>query len=297
MGVSNNLLYIMADALSNLRANLATTLLSALTVGFSLSICTLFLVVLLNLNAVAEKWGERTHIVAYLKHGAERDGIGRLKRKVAAIVGVESVEFVSAENAIELLKQELKGYEGALEGLDEIALPASFEIRLSPTQRSAEGIETVASRIAALGMVEDVQYGTEWVKKFTAFVNFIEVSALGIGFFLAVAAVFMISNTIRLAVYARKDEIEVMQLVGASNMYVKVPFYIEGVVQGFIGGFAALGMLSLGHYLMVMKIPSYMSFVIQNPFTPAMLLLMLVAAGVMAGFAGSALSLGRFLKL
>ncbi|MDO8426893.1 MAG: hypothetical protein Q7T24_05205, partial [Deltaproteobacteria bacterium] len=121
--------------------------------------------------------------------------------------------------------------------------------------------------------------------------------ALIIGVFLAAATIFIISNTIRLTVYARKDEIEIMRLVGASTLFVKVPFFIEGALQGLLGGVLALVVLGAGRYLLLSNIPPYFSFVADVPFPAYVVFGLLVVAGVIMGVAGSLISMGRFLKV
>ncbi len=184
-----------------------------------------------------------------------------------------------------------------LEGVEGNPLPASFEIQLEPEYRSPEGIEAVVDELGKLKWVDDLQYGGEWVEKFSAFVNFMELTALLIGLFLAAATLFIISNTVRLTVYARKDEIEVMRLVGASELYVKTPFFIEGMVAGFVGGVVAFVMLIAVRLLLSIYIPPYFGFVLDNPFSSLSLLIALIFAGIVIGGTGSLVSLGRFLKV
>jgi cell division transport system permease protein len=297
MGGSFSLLYTLTDALRSIRANLTTAILCSLTVGFALAIFSVFLIVFINLNVVLETWGDRTHIVVYIKEGAEKGGVAHLKAKVAKVPGVKSVQYVSRNEALKLLREELKGQEGILKGIGSNPLPSSFEIKVTETHRNPQGVKATVGRLKRMDWVEDVQYGAEWVEKFSGFLKFVELSALVVGVFLAAATLFIISNTIRLTVYARKEEIEVMRSLGATDMFIKVPFFIEGMVQGLVGGGLALGMLFLGRYVLTLKIPPYLGFVVANPVSAPALLTILAMAGVGIGMAGSLLSLGRFLKV
>jgi cell division transport system permease protein len=292
-----SLLYMLGDAMRSLRANLLTALLSSVTVGFALAILAIFAVVIINLNGVVEIWGDRTHIVAYVKRGAEREDPGILRGTLTGLPGVKSAEYVSGARAFELLKEELEGQGGILEGIGSNSLPASFEIRMDGSHMTPEGVREAVEAVRALGWVEDVQYGADWVERFSSLLGFLEISALVVGVFLAAATLFIISNTIRLTVYARREEIEIMRYLGADDIFIKVPFFVEGMVEGFTGGLLALAMLLGGRYALEGSIPPYLGFVVDPPVEAAVFLVVLVAAGVSMGAVGSLVSLGRFLKV
>jgi cell division transport system permease protein len=157
--------------------------------------------------------------------------------------------------------------------------------------------EGVARRLKELAWVDDIQYSGEWIEKFAGLIKFIELAALVIGVFLAAATVFIVSNTIRLAVYSRRDEIEIARLVGASASYIRIPFFIEGVLEGVFGGVLAFFMLWAGRFMVAGEIPRYVSFVVEPAFPAASIFAALLLAGVAMGAAGSIISMGRFLKV
>jgi cell division transport system permease protein len=292
-----SILYTLSDALRSIRANFTTAILSSLTVAFALAIFSLFLLVFINLNTVVETWGERTHIVVYIKDGGEKAGVKSLKKRVAGIPGVKDVKYVSKDEALKALRAELRGQEGILEGIGSNPLPASFEIKLSERHRTPEGVKATVKKLERMDWVDDVQYGAEWVEKFSGFLKFLELSAIVVGVFLAAATLFIISNTIRLTVYARKEEIEIMRYLGATNAFIKVPFLVEGMLQGLFGAGLALGMLLLGRHVVATQIPPYLGFVLVSPVAFPVLLGALVGVGVALGVAGSLVSMGRFLKV
>ena len=294
MGVFASLLYCTADALKSIRENFATTVFTSVTLGFSLAILVLFMVIFINLNGALGSMGERTHIVAYLKDNAPK--AEKLKREVLKITGVKTVEYISKERALKELKSGLPGDGDIFDGLDENPLPASFEITLRGSHREADRMGVVVERLKGLDWVGEVQYSREWARKFSAFLDFIEIVALFFGIFLVVATVFIITNTIRLTVYARRDEIEVMRLVGASDAFIKAPFFAEGVIQGVGGGVIAFGILIVWRWILAPKIPAYLGFILDTPIGLPTLLIILVAVGVCMGVAGSLISMSRFLK-
>lgn len=296
MGGSGNLLYIFTDALRSLRENLITTVLTAVTLGFSLAIFSLFLFIFLNLNSTVSSLGDRTQIVAYVKDSAASDS-ARLKEILLKVPGVKSAEFIPKEKALEDLRRELVGHESILDGVDAAPLPASFEIKVMDSFKNPSQVTATVERLKALDWIDDIQFSQEWVEKFSAFLKFIELGAITIGIFLVAATLFIISNTIRLAVYARRDEIEIMKLVGASDSYIKIPFFIEGVLQGVLGGVLALIIMAVGRYFLLSEIPAYFSFAIVSPVSGLMLFLIFITAGVFMGVAGSLISLAKFLKV
>ncbi|MBI5902278.1 MAG: FtsX-like permease family protein, partial [Deltaproteobacteria bacterium] len=147
-----------------------------------------------------------------------------------------------------------------------------------------------------LPWVDEVQYSREWVEKFASLIRFMELAALVIGVFLAAATVFIVSNTVRLAVYARREEIEIMRLIGASDTYVKVPFFMEGVMQGVVGGLISFAVLAVGRYLILDNVPQYFRFALDVPFPAPAVFSVLALSGVLMGVAGSLVTVGRFLK-
>jgi len=299
-GVAANVLYVFIDALRSLKENIVTTVLTSLTLAFALAIFFLFLGAFINLEHAVDDLGDRTRIVAYVRDGALDGGAreaGKVKNSLAALAGVRGVEYISKGRAMEDLRAALKGHEAILEGIDSNPLPASFEITLEDAYRDEAALQGVLKGIGAMEWVEDIEYSREWVEKFTAFLKFAEFAALMIGVFLAGATLFIISNTIRLTVYARSEEIEIMRLVGASSLFIRLPFFIEGVAQGLIGGILALGVLTATRALLVSRIPPYLGFLAASPASAHLLLVLLASTGMVMGVAGSLISMGRFLKV
>ncbi len=292
-----NIRYVLRDSLRSVRANMPSAIFTALTLGFSLAILALFAVVFLNLNTMVTGLGDKTVIVAYVKDSALAAGPERLKSEALGVPGVSAAEFISKEAAFSELKSGFRGHEAIFEGVDANPLPASMEIKLKDSFKDPSKVTGAVERLKAMSWVEEVQYSAEWVERFSAFLRFVELGASVIGVFLAAAVLFIISNTIRLTVYARKDEIEIMRLVGASDLYIKAPFFIEGALQGFAGGLIALLMLGGAGLMLSSEIPAYLAFVVTVPISTPMLFLSLVCAGIFMGVAGSLISMGRFLKV
>ncbi|MEN8161732.1 MAG: permease-like cell division protein FtsX, partial [Myxococcota bacterium] len=166
--------------------------------------------------------------------------------RVQAIPSVESVRLVSKDAALERFRQSPFGRASLLEGLDSNPLPASLEIVLVPDERDREGVERLVATLGERPGIAELGYGHEWVEGYARAVGLVRALALGIGAVLALATLLIVANTIRLAIYARQDELQILQLVGAGRAFVATPYLLEGVLEGVIGGLAALGVLALG---------------------------------------------------
>lgn len=289
---------MLGSALTSVRENLATTLFTSLTVGFSLAILAQFFFVFINLDAAVSTWGDRTHIVVYIKDAAQiaPGAIERLKGASLAVPGVKATTYISKEDALAELKKEMKGHEKLLEGVDAGALPASLELKLDSEFMDGAKAAAVVERFKRMDWADDVQYSQEWVERFAAFLRFFEITAFGAGLFLVGVTVFIVSNTIRLAVYERSDEIEIMSLVGATDAYIKLPFFIEGVLQGLLGGFLAVIIIYAGRWLLLSQMPAYLQFVVKVPVSWTMVAVSVFVFGIILGVSGSILSTSRFLK-
>jgi len=289
---------MLGCAMSSVRDNLATTALTSLTVGFSLAILAQFFFVFINLDAAVSTWGDRTHIVVYIKDASQRapGAIERFKGASLAVPGVRAVEYISKDSAFSELKREMKGHEGLLAGVDAAALPASLEIKLNSEFMDGTKAAGVVEQLKRMDWTDDVQYSQEWVEKFAAFLRFFEITALGAGLFLVGVTVFIVSNAIRLAVYERRDEIEIMSLVGATDAYIKLPFFIEGMLQGLLGGFLSVIIIYAGRWLLISQMPSYLQFVVKIPLSWTTVAASVFVFGIALGVCGSILSTSRFLK-
>ncbi|MFQ5354143.1 MAG: cell division protein FtsX [Thermodesulfobacteriota bacterium] len=295
MGVQN-LRFFISDALLTIRENLATTILTSVTLAFSLAICCFFLIVFMNLGALFSTWGDNTYAIAYIKDSTPTKEIKGLQSQLVKIKGVSGARFVSKAEAMSELEKGLKGHAGILEGMDKGILPASFEIRLRGESMDAEQILKVVKRIKSLPWVDELQYSQEWARKFYGIFRFFELTAVIIGVVLGAAAIFVITNTIRLTVYARREEIEVLRLVGASDTFISLPFLIEGLIEGAVGGVLASLIVFAVLLLLRYNVPDYLAFVLDMPVSALVIFVLTTLTGTLTGAIGSIISTGRFLR-
>jgi cell division transport system permease protein len=291
-----NLRFFISDALGAIRENLATTVLTAITLAFSLAICTFFFIVFVNMGSLFSAWGDNAYIVAYIKDPPPKAGTKELSTQILRIKGVSKVRYISKSQAMAELRKGLRGHAGILEGMDKAILPASFEVSMGADARDPAKMLAVVKRIKALPWVDEVQYSQEWARKFYGVFRFFELTAIVIGAVLAAAAVVVITNTIRLTVYARREEIEVLRLVGASDNFISMPFLIEGIIEGAAGGVLASILVFAVIFVLRYNIPEYLAFILDLPVPVYVVFLITAVIGTLTGAVGSIISTGRFLR-
>jgi cell division transport system permease protein len=230
-------------ALRGIASSPVTSAVAVGTIGVSLVLVGAFAILLRNMQDVLDRFGDDLHVTAYLEDGLPEAARAELARSAGRVEGVESVRVVSEQEALERLRAGVGRGAAFLAGLDENPLPASLEITLVPERRTPEGLAAAAASLEGLAGIADLGSGRDWVEGYLRALALLRGLALGLGAILAGATLLIVANTIRLAVLARRDELEILALVGASRAFVNTPFLLEGAIQGAAGGALALALL------------------------------------------------------
>ena len=236
-------LLFVRTAIRGIASSPVTSGIAVVTIGVTLVLAGGFALLLRNMEELLDHFGDDLRVTAYLESEVSGEALRALKDRVLAIPGVEDVESLSQDEALERFRASVGSGSALLDGLDINPLPASLEISLSDDRRSAEGMEAVANVIEELAGVESLSSGRDWVEGYLRAVALVRSVGVGLGIILALATLLIVSNTIRLGIFARRDELEILSLVGASRPFVQTPFLLEGVIQGAAGGAIALGLL------------------------------------------------------
>ena len=236
-------LLFIRTAIRGIASSPVTSGISVVTIGVTLVLVGAFALLLRNMEELLDQFGDDLRVTAYLESDVSDEALRALEDRVREIPGVEDVEALSQEEALERFRASVGSGSALLDGLDINPLPASLEISLRDDRRSAEGMEAVAKAIEGLAGVESLSSGRDWVEGYLRAVALVRGVGVGLGMILALATLLIVANTIRLGVFARRDELEILSLVGASRSFVQTPFLLEGVVQGAVGGAIALGLL------------------------------------------------------
>jgi len=295
----DRLRHAVTDAFTNLGRAGWGGLASVCTIAVAFLIVGIFLLLTQNLGAALAQWRDQYQVTVFLDDGITADQLALLKKRIANERAVRGVAFISKAEALQAFKRELKGRESLLEGLGENPIPASFQLRIRDEYQTPEALRQLAGFLTRLEGVEEVQYGQEWVDRMAAVLRVIQLIGLSVGIVLGLASLLIVSNTVRLAIYARAEEIEIMRLVGATKMTVRLPFLLEGLIQGGVGAGLALCLL-LGAYratlYQLQLAPGQIYGLGLGSFLPSGTAAALVAAGAALGGFGSLLSVSRLLR-
>ena len=204
---------------------------------------------------------------------------------------------MSKEQALTDFREQFPSEYHLLQGLGENPLPASFVVTLAPRFRSSEAVKQWAKRLTTVAGVDQVQYSRDWIENLAMVIGFIELGAVAVGSILSAASVTIIASTIRLTLLARRDEIEILRLVGATGAFIKVPYLLEGAVLGAVGGLLSLAILRGGFDLFKLQLgPTGRFLGVESwlNFFPGHVSLLIIGAGLALGFTGSLVSLIQF---
>jgi cell division transport system permease protein len=299
-GASQRFSYFITRALINFKQNISVTLLTVGTITLALLIISLFLLVYVNLEGLAETWSEKVQVTTYFEQELAPATISSLKQSVLALRGTERAVYVAKDEAFRRFQNRLKGQASLLEGITPDVLPASLEITLKRDHRSSEAVEAYVAGLKRLPGITEVQYGEEWVRRFNTFMNFIRLVGALLGGFLVISVIFIVSNTIKLTIYARRDELEVLGLVGATRFFIRAPFLIEGILQGAAGALLAILLLTACYFIFLHNAGNFLTFNSSTAgliFLPNIHLAGIFLGGIALGFLGSSTSLRRFITI
>ena len=295
---SAHAVFVAGRVARSLRELFWTHLLTAGIVAMTLSVFGGFLLVQDNVRVLVKGWSDEIQVFVYLGDGVDPAAGEALRARLAAYPEVESARYVSKARAWQEFGKTLGSQSGILEGLDPRMLPASVDLELRSGHRSREAVLGLARRLAALEGVQEVEYPETWLEKMRLLLRGIEWVKWVVGGFLFLVAFLIVGSTIKLAIVARRDEIEIMQLVGAPDGLIKAPFVIEGMVQGLVGAGLALALLRAAFSLLTADLLAPFGALIageQLVFLGAARHVHLVLMGWLLGTAGSMLSVKRHL--
>jgi cell division transport system permease protein len=280
-------------ALEDIVANPLISALAVATIALSILIVGAALLVAQNADLALQEWKKSARLMAYLDSDPPLPA-AELQRRIEALEGVASARFIAREAALSELKTRMAHQASLLENLPENPLPDGVEIRLRPDERGCERLEGEATQLRTLPGIQDVEFGRQWVGAARDVARLLRTGGMVLSSLLFIAALAIVANTIRLVVYSRREEVAVMRWVGASELFVRAPFYIAGLLQGLAGAGLGLGALyaAFGTLADRPELKVLAEIVPYRFLTPAMTAAIL-AASTLVGAIGAHLSLGR----
>ena len=292
----SSLSYFWGETFRSLFRNRFMAIASVLTVTLSMFILGVFLSAVLNINHMASYLENQVEMTVYLKDGLTTDQVMGIGKYLKAQPGMKEIKFTNKDQAMKDFRERMGDQQGLLDAINGNPLPASYQMSF----QTPEQLKTAAEVVAKYQGVETVQYGKDIIEQLYKVAQVIRLSGIVLIIFLAGAELFIISNTIRLTVFARRREIQIMKYVGASNGFIRWPFLFEGMVIAFLGsGFASL-ILWEGYKTVVSEMAAAgLVFIPMIPLWPFMgyTTLIILAAGIVIGVMGSAISLRKYMKV
>jgi len=284
-------------ALDDIFKNIFLNLVTIITIALSILITSAFILFFINAGEIVNSWRKGLRIMAYLKPGVDKTELAYLKQAIQSLDGVQQLRYISKQEALSQLKSQMQHQASLFENLTENPLPDSLEIRMTATTDSWQKIESLAAQIEIMAQVDDVEYGQHWIGRFIHMFNLFRLAGYAMGTLFFMAAIFIVANTIRLVIYSRRDELEIMRLVGATDNFIKMPFYFEGIIQGALGAIFGLGTLYVAFMFISSNVEqSILPGLFRLTFLPPEILGWILLGSMLVGLLGCYVSLKQFLK-
>ncbi len=294
--IINTIIYYFREAATSLIRNAWLTVASMGTIIISLLILGSSVLLVLNVRQIASDLESSLEITVFLEDGLEQDRLDELREEIKFVPGVTVVNFVAKEQALEDLEESFGDKAELLSGLeDNNPLPNSYTVKT----REANLVPEAARELEKLEGVEQVRYGQGVVEKLLALTHWVRIWGSLALLVLGVAAVLLIATTIRMSVFARRREIGIMKMLGATNIFVRMPFMLEGMIIGLTGGLVAVLIINFGYLSLLNKVMLALPFIqlVDDPGNIYLVLGSLLGAGFVIGTLGSTISLRRFLRV
>jgi len=287
----------LRQAIQDIVDNRFLSVVAIVTIALSVFIVSAFGLFFLNAGDMVTAWKRGIRVMVYLHPETVETERLDLEEHIRSMYGVADVRFISREEGMRLLKQQMRHQSSLLENLSENPLPDAFEIRMTGASQNSETIEALAQQIGTVPMVEDVEYGQRWLGRFAHVFSLLRLAGYAISCLFLMATSFIVANTIRLVLYSRREEVEIMRLVGATDTFIKLPFYIEGLLQGAAGGLIGMVALFVTYIFISANLSEGLSSLFfQIRFLPLGICLLFIVGSMIIGWIGCFLSLRQFLR-
>ena len=288
--------FVMNEAMRDLRRAGRIGLAAILLIALSLTALGGFWLLSLNLGRAIDQWGDRVRVIVYLKDEPAAAKLDDLLQRIEAVGGIQRLRYVSKAEALRVLKRSLGSQADVAEQLPRNPLPASVEVTPDAAIATPEGARALVGRLVTLPEVEEVQGGSQWVDGLAQFRRLFQGVGLVIGAVLAVAAILTVTTATTLVLHLRRDEMEIMRLVGATENVIRAPRLLQGMVQGLVAAIMALAALEIAYALAVPRLEPLLPMTLgleRVTFLSPLQAFALIGAGTMLGALGGLLARGR----
>jgi cell division transport system permease protein len=288
----------LKSALKDIRSNRLMSLVTISTFALSILIVSTALLFFVNMNRIIDGWRQGIHMMAYLRDDLTDTDRSHLKAQIENLYGVQHADFISKDQALARLRAQMSRQAAILDNLDANPLPDAFEVQMIAASQTWEKVEQLAASLERLEGVSEVEYGQRWIKRIINVFNLFQMTAYTMGALFFMAAVFIVGNTVRLVLFSRKDEVEIMRLVGATEGFILAPFYFQSLLQAAAGSVIGLVGLYIMYMLIQSRITAGMTPGFFEPrFLSAATQMGIVGCSMLVGWLGCHLSVKQYVKL
>ena len=290
--------YLIKEGYENLKKHGSKTFSTMLIICATMLVLGIFIILFTNVNKNVETVKVEQGIQAFIEDSATDADIEYIKDAIKKIDGVGEIRYISKDEAYEDAKNVFKDQEYFLEGLDKVQIfPASYVVKFADIEKA----DNIKSQIEKIDGIYKVKYNSSTINAVISISRIANIFLLGIGIVLLVVSIFIISNTIKLAVYSNKREIFIMRYIGATNKFIKKPFVIEGAIMGIVSALISFMLISIAYVVIYARIPKVGSSLGVFGFIPYsslwwMMLAIYIVLGLFIGILGSSISIKKYLK-
>jgi cell division transport system permease protein len=285
-------------ALQDIRSNRMLSLVTISTFALSILIVSSAMLFFINMSDIIDGWRQGIHVMAYLQDGLTASDRSTLKIRMENLYGVQQVDFIPKDKALSRLRDQMGRQTSILDNLDSNPLPDAFEIQMIAASQSWDKVEQLATALENLEGVSEVEYGQRWIKRIINIFNLFQLTGYIMGALFFMAAIFIVGNTVRLVLYSRREEVQIMRLVGATERFILAPFYFQSLIQAALGGIIGLVALYILYLLIQSRIATDMATgFFELRFLSPTLLLSIVGFGMFVGWLGCHLSVKQYVRV
>ena len=290
--------YLIKEGYGNLKKHSSKTFSTMLIICATMLVLGIFIILFTNVNKNVETVKVEQGIQAFIEDTATENDVDYIEDAIKKINGVGEIRYIDKDMAYEDAKNVFKDQEYFLEGLDKVQIfPASFVVKFADIEQA----DNIKSQIEKIDGIYKVKYNSSTINAVISISKIANIFLLGIGAVLLIVSIFIISNTIKLAVYSNKREIFIMRYIGATNKFIKKPFVIEGAIMGLVSALISFMLISIAYVVIYARIPKVGSSLGVFGFIPYsslwwIILAIYVVLGLFIGILGSSISIKKYLK-
>jgi cell division transport system permease protein len=293
------LFHLISTTIYNIKSNRQLFSMSVATISIAFSVLGLFFLLFVNLNSLLSTWDKHVQLIVFLDNDISKSSKNKLEQKFKLNKKIKSFVFVSRSEAWESFKNTFSVKSNFIKSMDSNPLPASYELKFLNESERLVSIRQFNKVLKKMDGVESLEYGEKWISRFEKFIIFFRIFIISFGLILFSGMILIVSNTIKISLYTRKEELDLMLLLGARNHFIKAPLIMEGVLHGIVGVFVALVVVKLVHAYLDFQFQGAISSVfrgIEFRYLTNNLILSMFGAGIFIGMFGSLLSVNQFLS-